>query len=135
MVRRFTFALAALALLGVSACEKPAPQITISSGGKVINVDASRYCFDECRDHSAKLKTIRVKSNSTVTFDVPRRVAHAGWLVQLRDQAIFPEPRKDSHYTLSIPAAAAVSLPVTVVEAGADGAPTGVWKLQFDIKD
>jgi len=135
MVRRFTFALAALALLGVSACEKPAPQVTVSSGGKVINVDASRYCFDECRDHTAALKSIKVRGNSTVTFDVPKRVAHAGWVVQVQGEPIFREPRKDSHYTLSIPNAGEITLPVTILQVGDSEAPDGVWQLQFDVKD
>lgn len=134
--RRFPLAVAVLALVLVTACEKPAPRITVASSGRVINVEASRYCFKECRDHNAAAKSIRVRTNTTVTFDVPKRVADKGWIIQLGGQSLFQEPRKESHYTLSIPTTADQPVPVTILEAGSptSGQPTGEWKMQLQIK-
>ena len=133
-VRRIPVAVAALALLGATACEKPAPQVTIASSGRVINVDARRYCFepDDCRDHTVKSKSIRVRGDTTISIDVPKRVAEKGWIVQLGDDPLFAEPRKESHYTLSIPRIAqAQQVEVTISEAGGGSPPSGIWQLQF----
>jgi hypothetical protein len=137
-VRRLPLALALLALVAVTGCEKPAPQITVASSGRVINVDASRYCFDACRDHTAAAKSIRVRGNTTVSFDVPKRVARKGWILVFQDQPQFTEPRKESHYSLSIPSIAqSQPLDVSIVEAGKGqtAAPTGVWKMQFLVRE
>lgn len=135
-VRRLAPALAVLALVGVTACEKPAPQVTIASSGRVINVDASRYCFDECRDHDAAPKSIRIRGNTTVSIDVPKRVAEKGWVVQLGDQSLFQKPRKESHFSLSIPTIAQDQpVEVTILEAGGGAQPTGVWKMQFLVQE
>jgi hypothetical protein len=137
-VRRLPLAVALLALVAVTACEKPAPQVTVASSGRVINVDASRYCFDKCRDLTARPKNIRVRGNTVVSFDVPKRVARKGWVLLFANQPQFPEPRKESHFSLSIPSVAqSQPLDVSIVEAGggASGAPTGVWKMQFLVRE
>lgn len=133
--RRLPLAVAALALLGATACEKPAPQITVSSGGRVINVDASRYCFKACRDHTPGAKSIRVRTNTTVAFDVPKSVAHRGWIVALGQNPLFPAPRHESHYTFTMPNYEDQPVPVTIIETGngAGQRPTGGWQLQIDI--
>ena len=135
-VRRLAVAVAGFALLGVTACEKPAPQVTIASSGRVINVDASLYCFDECRQHRAAAKSIRVRGNTTVSIDVPKRVAKKGWVLKLGEQTLFQEPHKESHYTLSIPTIAQKQpLPVTIAEVGPNGQPTGEWKMEFLVQE
>ena len=148
MVRRLPFVLAALALLSVTACEKPAPQVTVVTGGRVINVDASRYCHDQCRDYpDAELKEIKVRGDSQVSIDVPKRVAERGWTLLIGDRPQFARPLKESHYSLSIPIIPQeagqdgqpskqpeeAALPITIIEAGPGDAapPTGEWKLQF----
>jgi hypothetical protein len=136
-VRLFPLAVAALALVSVTACEKPAPQITVASSGRVINVDASRYCFKTCRDHKPADKSISVKGNTTVAFDVPKRVAKKGWIIQLGQQPLFVEPLKESHFTLTLPTIGQdQQVPVTITQAapGAGGEPTGMWKMQFLVR-
>lgn len=134
--RRLPLAVAAIAMLALTACEKPAPQITVASSGRVYNVDAFNYCFDgKCRDRGGVERKVRVRGNTTVSFDVPRRVADKGYVIQIGEQSLFQAPRKESHYALSFPAAREQTLPVTIVETGNGNTPTGVWKLQFDVKD
>ena len=134
--RRLPLAVAVIAMLPLTACEKPAPQITVESSGRVVNVDAFSYCFDgKCRERGGAERKIRVKGNTTVSFDVPKRVAAKGYVIRIREQSLFQAPRKESHYALNFPAAGEQTLPVTILEAGNGNTPTGVWKLQFDVKD
>jgi hypothetical protein len=121
----------------VAACEKPAPQVTVASSGRVINVDASHYCRGKvCRDFAAAAKSIRVRGDTTVSFDVPKRVAQKGWMLRLGTQDVFAEPRHDSHYRLSIPTVGGKQpLPVTIGETGTGTDPSGVWQMQFLIQE
>lgn len=140
IARRTAPAVAAvLAVFALTACEKPAPQITVYSSGRVINVDAERYCFDECLDHyTGDTKSIRVRGDTDISIDVPKRVAKKGWVLQLGDQVVFREPHHESHYRLRIPTVGEKQpITATVVEAGAGttSQPTGVWKMQLIIQD
>lgn len=132
-------ATALLAMTAVTACEKPAPKITVSSSGRVVNVDATRYCRNECRNYNTRdTKTIRVRSNTEVGFDVPKRVAEKGWVLQVGDKTQFAEVRHDSHFRLSTgPIAQKQPVEVTIVEAGngVGGKPSGVWRLQFNLQE
>jgi hypothetical protein len=123
-------------MLALSACEKPAPKVTIATGGRVINVDATRYCHDECVDHKTAAKTIRVRSDSFISFDVPKEVAEKGWNIQIGGQNMFRAPRNKSHYLLAIPTIGGDSdVPVVVTQNGEGGQPGGVWQLQLDIRE
>ncbi|MEP7054088.1 MAG: DUF2771 family protein [Actinomycetota bacterium] len=138
IVRRLPLALAVLALVTTTACEKPAPQITIASSGRVINVDASQYCFGTCLVHAVATKSIRVRGNTTVSFDVPKRVARKGWILVFAGQPQFAQPRNESHYTLSIPSIAqSQPLDVSIIETGTGdpAKPTGEWKMQFLVRE
>ena len=138
-VRRFAPFVAAVALVAVTACEKPAPQITVASSGRVVNVDASRYCFAQCRDHATATTSIRVRGNTTVSIDVPKQVAEKGWILVLGKDPVSTQPLKTSHYALGLGLVKddqAEPLPVTIFEFG-DGAsaqPTGAWKISFLVR-
>jgi hypothetical protein len=135
-VRRGPVAVAVLALLAVTACEKPAPKVTVTSNGRVINVDAERYCRgDKCTDHAAATKAIKIRRNSLISFDVPKRVAEHGWNITLGEQRLFEDPRTESHYVLSIPDVPGdAAVPVTVTQ-GKGTQPEGVWKLQLLLRE
>ncbi|MEO6712584.1 MAG: DUF2771 family protein [Mycobacteriales bacterium] len=138
IVRRYVPAAAAvLAMVSVTACEKPAPHITVFSSGRVINVDAGRYCFDECTEHAPPTKSIRVRRNSVIGIDVPKRVAEKSWILQVGEEVLFTAPRKESHYALNVPNLPAGALPVTIVEVGdgLQGKPTGAWQFEFRVVD
>lgn len=82
---------AAAAVLGaaaistlLTACQKPAPEVTVLGGGKVVTITPSDYCFDSthCRTAKLDLPTLTVGADDKVMIDVPREVAHRGWQVQ-----------------------------------------------------
>ncbi len=135
-VRYGPLAAAALVLIALTACEKPAPKVTVTSNGRVVNLDAARYCRgDKCVDHEASPKTITIRSDSVVSFDVPKRIAEHGWQIDVGGDKLFETPRTKSHYTLSIPALrGSGTLPVTVTQ-GEGAQPEGVWRLQLLLRD
>ena len=123
-------------MIAVTACEKPAPKVTVTSNGRVINVDAAHYCRGTtCTDDADSTKAITIRSDSLISFDVPKRVAEHGWQLSLGDQRLFEKPRTKSHYTMSIPVApGTATVPVTVTQ-GSGAQPEGVWTLQLLLRD
>lgn len=72
-------ALALLAPLGLAACEKQNPYVTVTAGGVVVKARAVRYCRGtDCRV-STDNPTLEIKSGDTLGIDVPRSVAEDGW--------------------------------------------------------
>lgn len=133
-VRRTAVVVAPLAVLALTACEKPAPQVTVATGGRVVNLDASRYCHkaDKCRDHTVETAEIRVQIGQSVSVNVPSKVAHAGWNIRQADRLLFEEPRKELHYTLDLERVR--STDIEIIQGRGDQ-PTGIWKIRFDLED
>jgi hypothetical protein len=75
-------AVAAAALL--TACDKPAPKISVLGGGRVVTITPSTYCFDaaHCRPAKLDLPVMSVAADDKVLIDVPRSVASRGWRAQ-----------------------------------------------------
>jgi hypothetical protein len=79
-------ALAALATLLV-ACDKPLPEVTVSGDGRVVNLEASTFCFDNgaCRDGSvsdyADAPILSIGRGEDILVSVPKVVATGNWLV------------------------------------------------------
>src|SRR5688500_14183626 len=115
-------------MLALTACEKPAPQVTVHSGGTVINIDAVRYCHeaDKCRDHSAETPTLRVRDGESISFNVPTHVAEEGWYLRQGD-ASTPVQKK-LHYWLDVDRLAGDQT-FEIVEGAPGEQPRGVWKL------
>lgn len=132
-IRRTAVAVAVpLVLLTVTACEKPAPQVTVAAGGKVVNVDASKYCFetDNCKEHSAAKATLPVRGDDQISINVPAHVAHEGWYIRFNGQPIrgYEQPRKTLHATL-VPGGLNEAVDVEIVQGTEGGEPQGIWKL------
>lgn len=89
MSRRALFLLPALAAGAtlLVACDKPTPDVTVSGSGKVINLEASRYCFDDdnCRDGDVQdygdAPVLKLGRGEDVLISVPKIVAQKQWLV------------------------------------------------------
>jgi hypothetical protein len=128
-VRRTAAVVAPLALIALTACEKPAPQVTVHAGGTVVNLDAVRYCHDECKDHEAKVKTLDVSSGDVVSFNVPTHVAEQGWYLRREGQQSAERPRKKLHYSLPIDAPLEGPVTIEIVQGRQGAEPEGIWKL------
>jgi len=133
-VRRTALVVAPLAVLALTACEKPAPQVTVAiGGGRVVNIDASRYCFksDDCKDHEAGQATLPVRADDQISINVPAHVAHEGWYIRVNGQPLegYGEPRKKLHASLPLRADLPREVELEIVQGSSGGAPQGIWKL------
>ena len=96
------------ALLALSACEKPAPIVTVVNEGRTVYAEASTWCFegqsgDECAERSEEPKAVQVQGG-TLGIDVDKELADGGWLFSIVDEARPDEPlftsevQEENHY-------------------------------------
>ena len=84
--RRALVAVLGLAAVVLTACQKPAPQITVEGDGTVVTIAPSTYCFDasHCRKSALDLPALTVGPDQKVIVDVPHEVMANGWRVDAR---------------------------------------------------
>jgi hypothetical protein len=85
-----TVVIGVVALVSLSACTKPVPNITILSGSTTVVVSPQAYCPDtnpsHCHTSTSKLKSIGAVAGTMLLVDVPRQVADKPWLVRSATQ-------------------------------------------------
>ena len=135
-------------LLALSACEKPAPIVTVVSGGESVYAEANTWCFEgqtppDCASRHEGTTQLSVRGGETVGVDVDKELADRGWYVELSDPAAPEEgaqPQRsevqDGHYFTftapNLPAGSELLLTVHAVGEGEDPAaaePTGEWSF------
>ena len=133
-------------LLALSACEKPAPIVTVVSGGESVYAEANTWCFEgqsppDCATRHEGTTRLSVRGGERVGVDVDKELADRGWYLELSDpsspeQAAEPQRSEvqDGHYfTFTAPnlrAGSELLLTVRAVGEGEDPAtaePTGEW--------
>jgi hypothetical protein len=127
-VRRTAAVVAPLALLALTACEKPAPQVTVHAGGTVVNLDAIRYCHepDNCKEHGGATAKLEVSGGDQISVNVPTHVAEEGWYIQQGERRI--EVRKKLHYSLDA-RAVEFDKPLQIIQGEPGAQPEGLWEL------
>ncbi|MCW2671387.1 MAG: hypothetical protein JWO27_3284 [Frankiales bacterium] len=76
-------------LLGLAACQKPSPGVTVVTNGHSVHVAASNYCFhgetlaseDQCPADGPTKTTVKVRPGDNVGIDVDSELADTGWVV------------------------------------------------------
>lgn len=135
-----TFALAAL-----TACEKPAPIVTVVSGGTSVYTEASAFCFDEdatlqsaeCAQRATEPTRIAVRPGERIGIDVDKELAERGWQLEIADpqdpQRTQASPTITDHYfPFTAPGIAPDGmLLLTVRTVDEQGVPTGEWLFEL----
>lgn len=143
--RLLAAASAAITLLALTACEKPAPIVTVVSGGKSVYTEASLYCFEQgqtlesggCAQRAQGVTQLEVRPGNRIGIDVDKELAEGGWDFVLSDpkdpsrtQGIGP--LESNYFPFSVPAIENDgSLLLTVRSLGPSGQPTGEWQFQL----
>lgn len=73
-----------LAVTLLSACTKPLPSITVFSGTTAKKISAQPRCAivtNRCKINTNSIPELSAKGGSQILVDVPRKLAHAGWIV------------------------------------------------------
>ena len=135
-----TFALAAL-----TGCEKPAPLVTVVSGGESVYSEANLYCFEpgqtldsgECAQRAQGAKQLEVRPGNRIGIDVDEELAEGGWDFVLSDpndpnRTQGVDPQKGHYFPFTVPGIASnSSLLLTVRSLGQGGQPTGEWQFEL----
>lgn len=143
--RLLTAASAALALSALTACERPAPIVTLVSGGTSVYAEATQFCFDEsadlqqgeCAQREDEIKRLEVRPFERIGVDVGKELTDRGWQFSLSDPAdpqnAQRSPVQDGHwFAFSAPQIPANgSLLLTVFALGEGDAPTGEWVFEL----
>ena len=151
--RLFATASAVGALLALTACEQPAPIVTVVSGGESVYTEASTYCFEgqsveqgNCATRAEGTTELPVRGGQTVGVDVDEALLEHGWYIELSDpaaaaqggQAAQPqrsEPQTGHYFTFTAPNLPAGStLLLNVRSLGEDAQPNGEWSFTLTPK-
>ena len=136
-------------LLALTACEKPAPIVTVVSGGESLYREAGTWCFEEqtppdCAERRQETAELAVRAGETVGVDVDRELAERGWFIELSDpdgqgqdsQPQRSEPQTGHYFTFTAPPLpSGSSLLLTVRALAEDGGgseqqdATGEWEF------
>lgn len=141
---------AAVALVGLTACDRPTPLVTLYSGGTSINDRAFSYCFEgqdpkavpgsegACRfdTEGRKPKILEVRPGDEVLVDVDKDLADAAWFVALSgagSQSSRLATQADEHVTRFQPdftQSPTITLEIRKLASPADDAqPVGIWQF------
>jgi hypothetical protein len=108
--RLLAAASATFALTALAACEKPAPLVTLVSGGESVYTEAATYCFEEgqeldsgeCVTRHEGVTQLSVRGGDKVGVDVGEEVVERGWQLELSDpqdpRSVQTSPPLDDHY-------------------------------------
>lgn len=138
------------ALLALSACEKPAPIVTVVNEGRSVYSEANVWCFegqsgDDCAERAEGAKRLEVLSG-TLGVDVDKELADGRWIVSLVDtanpeqQLVSSGVREDEHYYSfelpELPPETRLLLSVRALEEGApaegaEPAARGTWQFEL----
>ena len=132
------------ALLALTACEKPAPIVTLVNEGQSTYAEAGTWCFegqtgDDCAQRGEGPTRLEVRGGK-LGVDVDKELADGGWQLQLVDAAqpdrplLTSEPQRENHYYAfdlpELPSGTTLQLTVqALTEAGQPG--KGSWQFEL----
>jgi len=133
----------AIALGALTACEKPAPIVTVVNGGNSVYAEANTYCFDgqsaaeaNCATRQDGSTVLEVLGGQTVGVDVDKALLDGGWLIELSDpdaageqaQPQQSEVQNEHYFTFTAPnLPMGGSLLLTVRSLNEEQNATGAW--------
>ena len=132
-------ALAAAAVFSLTACEKPAPAITVFSGSNSVHAEA--VCWDvDCAElpAGATPATLAVTPGATLGISVDSEVAEAGWrpaiLVDGQWQPLEQRTITKRYWRMTFPEGTRGSFPeggflLQIVSGAAATGESGVWSF------
>jgi len=134
--RPLTLALAAATLLGVTACEKPTPLVTLYGDGQTVKSEARVYCFpgqsvvqQDCATRRVAAPELIVEAGTEVAVDVDADIGE-GWYVVVNGERVGPVQRDRLFYRLPplTVSDTALALEVRSVRgSGKNAVDTGRW--------
>ena len=137
----------ALALAVLTGCEKPAPLVTLVSGGQSIYTQANTYCFEEgqtidsgeCAQRAQGRTRLEVRPGELVGVDVGKDLVERGWRIRLGNDEnpanTSPVIQGRHYFTFDAPGLPEEGAPFMVSTVDEQDAMTGVWLFQLVPRD
>jgi len=131
------------ALTALTGCEKPAPLVTLVSGGQSVYTEANVYCFQEdktvadggCAERAQGSTRLEVRPGEVLGIDVGKDLVERGWRWQLgpgRDPDYVSQVFEDQHYfAFEAPPLPEEGIPLVVSTVDDEDATTGRWLFQL----
>jgi hypothetical protein len=141
--RRLTAAVAAgFALVLLTACEQPAPIVSVVSADESEWAEATTFCFEgqsfqtaDCSMRESDVTELEVRPGQLVGVDVSKEVKERGWLIELGEgeQAQQSPVFEDEHYfSFTAPNLGPGGLPLTIRTVDESGrVQTGEWLFRL----
>lgn len=136
-------ATASVALFALTACEKPTPLVTVTSGGSTAEGESTCWAAqgqalpDACQNPPS-IGTIKVKPGATVGISVDPKLADAGWRLAIDGQALVSQPIHDDYYAFDVPGQGLgrSDAALQIVVSGQGGSDTsairGLWRFTLN---
>ena len=143
--RLLAAASATFAVTALTGCEKPAPIVTVVSGGTSVYTEASTFCFEEgatldsdgCSQRAAEPTRLAVRPGERIGIDVDRELVDRGWTLEIADPQ-DPERTQgsttisDHYFPFTAPGIAQGGmLMLTIRTVDEANAATGVWRFEL----
>lgn len=140
------------AVLALTACEAPAPIVTLVSGGNSVYTEASSWCFEDqeppdCAERAKGTTELPVRGGERIGIDVDRELAERGWYLELSEpegaaqegqqpsQPQRSEQQNGHYFTFTAPnLPAGSSLLLAVRAVGEAEEPSGEWRFRLTPK-
>lgn len=144
--RLFATASAAFAVAALTACEKPAPLVTVVNAGRSVYSEANTYCFEEqsfeaadCAKRKSGETELAVVSGEPVGVDVGKELVEGQWFIELSDpsspegqaQPQQSQPQTGHYFKFTAPSLPEGGSLLLTVRSLEGERPTGVWTFRL----
>lgn len=144
--RLLATASAAFAAAALTACEKPAPIVTVVNAGRSVYSEANTYCFEEqsfeagnCAQRVSGETELAVVSGEPVGVDVGEELVEGTWFIELSDpsapegqsQPQQSQPQKGHYFRFTAPSLPEGGSLLLTVRSLEQGRPSGEWAFRL----
>jgi hypothetical protein len=141
--------LAVLLACTLTACEKPKPEVTVTSGTSSTHGQA--LCWSENGAISAQTcaqgivtgalsnpdtPSVKIVSDETISISVDPKIAESGWYAAIGDRVLMTAPVYSTYYRFSLARSEiqAEGFPLQIIAQStqpAETAPRGIWVFKL----
>jgi hypothetical protein len=124
-----------LAVVGLSACERETPWVTIYSSGDAVKSRAAVYCFadqaledENCREEPSEPVRLPVSRDAQIAVDVDKSLLDRGFTAVVAEQRVS-DPQFEHYLTFNLPVGFQIpeeGLPMQVVAGSGPDDPETV---------
>jgi hypothetical protein len=126
--------LIALLGLGLAACQKPNPGVSVWSGTNSVHREAVCWTeLDAITPEGCAQTIIEILSDQTVGISVDPEVAEFGWYIAIGGQRFNDSPIHETYYRFTFPK---VAIPTSgydmqIISQGKGSATRGIWVFKL----